>query len=133
MNILQGILSAAGSAAGKFFDNKAKQAEFMVELQRTLMEYVSSNEQARASLIMGEIQGESWLQRNWRPVLMLSIVSIVVNNYILTPYIALFFSVNVALDLPEKLWNLMMIGVGGYIPGRSLEKAVKTYVEAKKA
>jgi hypothetical protein len=30
--------------------------------------------------------------------------------------------VPLAIELPDELWNLLMIGVGGYIVGRSGEK-----------
>lgn len=83
--------------------------------------------ESQAKVVLGEIQGQSWLQRNWRPVLMLCIVAIIANNYILFPYLSLFTSKVVILDLPEKLYNLMTIGVGGYVVGRSAEKAIKTW------
>lgn len=66
-----------------------------------------------------EMQG-NWLQRSWRPLLMLSLVFIVINNYILLPY---FPNVFTGLDLPNHLWELLKIGVGGYVVGRSIEKA----------
>ena len=82
-------------------------------------------------IIIAEATGESWLQRNWRPILMLSIVAIVVNNYLLYPYLKLFFEAAPILDLPDKLWSLMQIGVGGYIVGRSGEKIVKDLKNGK--
>lgn len=77
---------------------------------------------AQTQLVLGEIKGESWLQRNWRPILMLATVAIVINNYIIYPYLSLFGAPSVILDLPDELWQLMKIGVGGYVVGRSGEK-----------
>lgn len=82
--------------------------------------------QGQVQVLMTEMQG-NWLQKSWRPILMLSIVAIVVNNYILVPYLGLFGLPVVTLDLPEKLWNLMTLGVGGYIAGRSGEKIVEAW------
>jgi len=79
---------------------------------------------ARAGIITAEAKGDSWMQRNWRPILMLSIVSIVVNNYIIFPYVDLFGYKAMVLDLPDRMWGLMEIGVGGYVLGRSGEKIV---------
>ena len=73
---------------------------------------------------MAEAKGESWLQRNWRPILMLTIVAIVANNYLIYPYLSLFTEKAMVLELPERLWNLMTLGVGGYIAGRSAEKII---------
>ena len=80
----------------------------------------------KVKLILAEMSG-NWLQRSWRPILMLSIVAIIVNNYLLYPYLSLFWSEAPTLVLPNDLYDLMKIGVGGYIVGRSTEKAVKTW------
>ena len=80
-------------------------------------------EKLKAGVIEAEMSG-NWLQRSWRPILMMSLVVIVVNNYILFPY---FPETLTMLDLPDELWNLLTIGVGGYVAWRSIEKAVKIY------
>lgn len=76
-----------------------------------------------AKIILAEAQGH-WLQRNWRPILMISIVAIVVNNYIVFPYLSLWTDKVVVLELPERLFQLMSIGVGGYVVGRTVEKGI---------
>lgn len=83
--------------------------------------------ESQSRVLLGEIQGESWLQRNWRPVLMLVVTAIIANNYIFFPYLSLFTDKAVILKLPEELYNLMTIGVGGYIVGRSAEKGLKIW------
>ena len=88
--------------------------------------------EAQAKVIIAEAQGPSWLQRNWRPILMLTIVFIVANNYVIAPYISLFGYKSLALELPETMWNLMNIGVGGYIVGRSGEKIATSVAEVMK-
>lgn len=88
--------------------------------------------EAQAKVIIAEAQGESWLQRNWRPILMLTIVLIVANNYVIAPYISLFGYKSLALELPEAMWNLMNIGVGGYVVGRSGEKIATAVAEVMK-
>ncbi len=80
--------------------------------------------QAAADIVKTEALGHSWLQRNWRPLLMLTIVAIVANNYLVAPYAQALFGVGIALELPERLWDLMMVGVGGYVVGRSVERGI---------
>ena len=98
----------------------------LFELQSTLaakfLEYEGKLVQAKADVIKAEATGQSWLQRNWRPTLMISIVAIVVNNYLLLPYAVAFGLPIVPLELPPELFTLMTVGVGGYIVGRSGEK-----------
>ena len=76
---------------------------------------------ASASIILAETKG-NWLQSNWRPMLMLTVVSIIFNNYVLVPYLSLFTDKAVMLDLPGGLWALLNVGTGGYVVGRSAEK-----------
>ena len=85
------------------------------------MQYEAKIVQAQADIVKAEVQGKSWLQRNWRPILMISVVAIIVNNYILFPYLGTFLPIKV-LDLPTGLWTLMSVGVGGYVGSRGLEK-----------
>jgi hypothetical protein len=85
--------------------------------------------EAQSKIVLGEIQGGSWLQRNWRPLLMVVIVAIIANNYLLFPYLSLFTDKVTVLELPEKLYSLMTVGVGGYIVGRSTEKGLTIWKE----
>lgn len=81
--------------------------------------------QAQTKIILAEAKG-GWLQRNWRPLLMLVVVGIIANNYIIAPYIGLFFpEKELILELPGGLWALLNVGVGGYVAGRSAEKILK--------
>ncbi len=82
--------------------------------------------EAKAQIITAEIQGKNWLQRNWRPILMMTIVAIVANNYLVYPYLSMFTEKAVVLELPGELYTLMTVGVGGYIVGRSGEKIAKS-------
>ena len=71
---------------------------------------------------LAEAKSESWLARNWRPLLMLIVGMIIANNYLLVPYANAFFNWGILLELPDALWTLLTIGVGGYTVGRSAEK-----------
>ncbi|MBN34710.1 MAG: hypothetical protein CMM46_08020 [Rhodospirillaceae bacterium] len=46
------------------------------------------------------------------------------NNYLIAPCAQVFFGVGITLELPERLWNLMTVGVGGYVVGRSVERGI---------
>jgi len=96
--------------------------EKKAELELRYAELDKAIAEARSNIIMAEAQGQSWLQRNWRPLLMLVIITIVANNYILYPYLSIVTDKVRVLDLPDRLWTLMEIGVGGYILGRTAEK-----------
>jgi hypothetical protein len=67
---------------------------------------------AQASMLVAEAGGQSWLQRNWRPITMLSFLGLVVADS---------FGL-LAFRLADQAWLLLQIGLGGYVVGRSFEK-----------
>lgn len=68
----------------------------------------------KGSLVLSESSGASWLQRNWRPITMLSFLALVV-----------FDSFGLlSFRLSSEAWALLKIGLGGYVVGRSAEKIV---------
>jgi len=79
---------------------------------------------AQTDIILTEAKG-GWLQRNWRPLLMVVAIGIIFNNYVLVPYLSMFTSKAVMLTLPNGLWALLNLGVGGYVAGRTAEKILK--------
>lgn len=97
------------------------------QIQSQLIDSKDSVVKAQMGIILAEAQGESWLQRNWRPLLMITIVAIIANNYLLAPYLGAIFGVGLQLELPERMWDLMTIGVGGYVTGRSVEKGIRSW------
>ena len=81
--------------------------------------------------IIAETKGESWLQRNWRPITMLSFVTIIVNNYIIYPYLKLFWHDAPLMEIPTDMWGLLKIGIGGYIVSRGGEKMMRMWTDIK--
>jgi hypothetical protein len=79
------------------------------------------------NVIVAESKSDHWIVAAWRPITMLTFVAIVANNYIIYPYLSLFWHSAPVLELPPDLWELIKIGLGGYVVGRSLEKTVGAY------
>ena len=85
------------------------------EIQRQLIENKSSELEASAKIVLAEAQG-SWLQRNWRPLLMVTFTGLIVAHWFgLT-------APNIPESVQNSLLNIVMVGVGGYVVGRSGEK-----------
>ncbi len=131
--MIPALIPAIAGLIGKVIDravpDQAEAAKLRGVMLDTLHAEGMAELEAQSKIILAEAQGESWLQRNWRPVLMLVIVAIIANNYLLAPYVnALFGAGSVpTLELPERLWDLMTLGVGGYVAGRSAEKLMQTW------
>jgi len=78
--------------------------------------------QAQSNIITAEANGESWLQRNWRPITMLTfLVLIVLDSFGM-----------LAFRLAEDAWDLLKIGLGGYVIGRSAEKIAPVVMQGFK-
>ncbi len=98
-----------------------------LELLKELQDAESKMIKAQADVIISEASSEHWLVASWRPITMLSFVAIIVNNYIVVPYANLFGIPIVILDIPPDMFDLLQLGIGGYILGRSAEKSVKIW------
>lgn len=125
------LIPAIGRTIDSIISDKAEAEKLKAMIQLELLNNSAQETSQATRVILAEARGDSWLQRNWRPVLMLSIVAIVVNNYLLYPYLQLFGVPTVVLDLPPELYNLMTVGVGGYVMGRSAEKVMASYTGDK--
>jgi hypothetical protein len=123
-----GILGKiAGTVAERIFpdpEHELKRLELQQALQAAILERTSEIERAAAEVVKAEAQGQSWLQRTWRPITMLVFVALIVARW-------LGWS---APDLSEaealKLWDIVEIGLGGYVIGRSAEKVLPVLVES---
>lgn len=129
--LIQAVIGPLFGVIDEAVLDKDKAMELKQQVQMKLLSMSAEETKSATSVLLAEIGGESWLQRNWRPILMLSIVAIVVNNYLLYPYLSLFGLPTVVLELPAELFGLMTVGVGGYVVGRSGEKIVKKYMEGR--
>ena len=77
--------------------------------------------EVRGQAIQAEATGESWLQRNWRPLTMIWF-SILLGGYWFgyTPE-------NLSEEAILSLFGLIKLGLGGYVLGRSAEKITKEF------
>lgn len=128
------VTQALGAITGPLFNvidkavtDKDQAAQLKAEIQKRFLDSGDKELEARMKVLLAEAGGESWLQRNWRPILMLVIVAIVANNYLVAPYLGAMFGVGLTLPLPQSLWDLMTLGVGGYIAGQTAERGLATW------
>lgn len=130
---LGAVINPVLDIVDKAVTDKDQAAQLKSELTKTLITERSKSLDARMQVVLAEATGESWLQRNWRPILMLVIVAIVGNNYLVAPYLGAMFGVGLTLPLPQSLWDLMTLGVGGYIAGQTAERGLATWQQGQVA
>lgn len=99
------------------------------DLGKAVLEHEKVLIQAQRSIIEKELNSGSWIARNWRPLFATSLGLIVAYNYLFLPFaefLVTSFKLNVWIpskdELPDNVWDLLKIALGGYILGRSSEK-----------
>jgi hypothetical protein len=131
--MLQLLLPILGNIASKVAGNlfpdpadelKRKEAEHQFTLG--VMQHANQIEQAAADIVKAEAQSSHFLAANWRPITMLVFVGLVVARWF--GWSAPGLSEAEAL----KLWDIVQLGLGGYVIGRSAEKVVPALAEAMK-
>ena len=123
-------LGAAMDLGGKLIDRLWPNPADRDAAKLKLFELQQSGELAllasKTQIITAEAQSESWLARSWRPILMLTFGALIVARW-------LGFA---APDLSQqeylKLWDIVELGLGGYVIGRSAEKIVPAVAEVFK-
>lgn len=130
-DLISGIFKPAADLIDNVHTSKEEKMELQAkfkEIELSLITKLSSLVEklidAQKEVLITEMKG-SWMQKNWRPMLMMMIMAIIGNNYIVVPYLDAMFDWSVVLTLPKELWTLLTVGVGGYVGGRSVEKLFK--------
>jgi hypothetical protein len=106
----------------KLFTSK----EEKIKAENVIKEKQLELQKMQTEIIVTEAKG-NWLQRSWRPMLMLAFGFIV----IYVKFIAPVFNLTIP-ELEIEFWELLKIGIGGYVVGRSAEKISKNITITKK-
>lgn len=126
-NIFGGGVSTAVDSIGNAID-KIDNSEDKLKMQLDFKSLISGLEskameidgklkEAAANNVLAEIKGDSWLQKNWRPIMVLMFVYIIFNNYVLVPYFSLPMC-----TLDDNVWIIIKISITGYGAERGLNK-----------
>jgi len=128
--MIQALIPVLAPILGKVLDKAIPDKDAREKAQAValtqLMEHQHEIEQAAGQIIKTEAASSHWLAANWRPLTMLTFTGLIV---------ARWFGF-AAPELSEAeylaLWDIVEIGIGGYIVGRSAEKIVPSLAQAIK-
>ena len=121
--LLPALVPILGDAIRRLFPDPAEAAKAQAELNNALMANAAKIEEAAASIIADEAKSEHWLASSWRPLVMLTFTALIVARWL--GYSAPGISEAEVL----KLWDIVQLGLGGYVIGRSAEKIVPQIAE----
>jgi len=123
--LLGPLLGIGEKMIDKLWPDPAKAAEAKAKLMQMAQSGQLDDMRVHMDAIVAEAKSDHTITATWRPITMLVFVAIIANNYILMPYLHLIFGIDVTLPLPPQMWDLLKLGLGGYVVGRSVEKSVK--------
>ena len=113
-----------GDVLKRVIPDMDKRMDIEREVKLALLEHTDSLESIRGKIVLEEAKSTNWMTAAWRPLLMMVVILIIACNYLVFPIIRIFYPEMIQLELPVELWNLLTIGVGGYVVGRSGEKMI---------
>ncbi|SNZ11927.1 Holin of 3TMs, for gene-transfer release [Persephonella hydrogeniphila] len=126
--IIGTVVDKVANIIDQTVEDKDLAARIKSQIQLTILtkeyENIKKELEAKRDIVVAEATGHSWLQRNWRPITMLVFVYIIAHNFIIAPLFNLKY-----LPIPPDMWELLKLGMGGYIIGRTVEKSGPTIVE----
>ena len=116
-------LTAALDVGGKLIDKFFPDAD--AEMKNKMNQFLTVFT-AQAQIVQAEAASSNWLASSWRPITMLTFVGLIVARWFG------WAAPNLADAEYLKLWDIVQLGLGGYVIGRSVEKVVPSIADAIK-
>ena len=116
------MVNAIGELVGRLTLPAREKKQLETDLLRVFMEWEQRVMEARTAVLVEEARG-NWLQRSWRPLVMLIFALIVL--------VGTFTSLPILSDT-SRFWDLLEIGIGGYVVGRSGEKIMQAFTRKRR-
>lgn len=96
------------------------------ELTTLVIQKQAEAVQSAADIVKTEAGSDNWLASSWRPITMLTFVALIVARWLG------WSAPNLSEAEVLSLWDIVELGLGGYVIGRTAEKVVPTVVGALK-
>ena len=111
MKIVTNVMKEVGGVIETLSLSAREKQQLQCRITEVLLRWESES-QGRRERVLSSEAGGNWLQRSWRPLVMLVFAAVVlVGSFVPLPM----------LDDGSRFWDLLEIGLGGYILGRGVE------------
>ena len=114
--LLPALLPVLGDLFKRWFPDPAEAARAQQDMVMALLNQQAALNAAAGDIIKAEAQSEHWLAACWRPVLMLTFGALIVARWLG------WSAPGISEAEVLKLWDIVQLGLGGYVIGRSIEK-----------
>jgi len=115
------LLNGLFSAVDQVVEDKDQADLLKNNLQTLVLQGQMKEVEAAMKIVISEAQGGSWIQRSWRPLTMLTFVALIVARWLG------FTAPGITAEVELALFEIIKIGLGGYVVGRSVEKGIKVW------
>ncbi|MEH0157355.1 3TM-type holin [Limibacter armeniacum] len=102
---------------------KEEKLQLKHQFSDMILQHLTQLTHLKMQIVMAETNG-NMLQRLWRPILMLSFGFVILYAKFAAPAFGLPNT-----ELEPQFWELLELGIGGYVIGRSVEKVSEKIVE----
>lgn len=114
------LIDAVHTSTAEKLEAKAKLLALKAQFLEQALDYETKQLEAKTAIILAEVNSDSWITANWRPLTMLTFLALVVLDQ----------TGMLAFRLADEAWTLLQIGLGGYVVGRSAEKITPAVMKA---
>jgi len=119
-------LDVGSKLIDRLWPDPAQAAQAKVQLLEMAQKGELAELTARAEIVKQEAASESWLASSWRPITMLTFTALIVARWFG------WAAPNLSVEEYLKLWDIVQLGLGGYVVGRSVEKVIPSIAGALK-
>ena len=105
---------------------KGKLADLQIRMNERALEYEAARLKESAAIVRAEAGSDRWLVSSWRPLVMLTFAGLLVMHWLG------FTAENLGEAEVLGLLDIVKLGLGGYVIGRSAEKIIPSTVRALK-
>jgi hypothetical protein len=110
------LLPVLGDLFKRWFPDPTEAAKAQQDMVMALLAQQGALNAAAGDIIKAEAQSEHWLAACWRPILMLTFGGLIVARWLG------WSAPGISEAEVLKLWDIVQLGLGGYVIGRSIEK-----------
>ena len=119
MKTVTNLVSAVGEIVERLTLPGREKKQLETDILQLLIAVEEKTITEQAAAIREEARG-NWLQRSWRPIVMLVFTLIILAGT--------FLNLPILADT-SRFWDLLEIGLGGYIIGRGSEQLVSSLLK----
>ena len=119
MKTVTNLVSAVGEIVDRLTLPGREKKQLETDILQLLIAVEEKTITEQAAAIREEARG-NWLQRSWRPIVMLVFTLVILAGT--------FLNLPILADT-SRFWDLLEIGLGGYIIGRGSEQLVSSLLK----